>query len=326
MAKKAQERFSFEKLFLIELAVLTARMQLDKEKAAPILMDIDLVKKFVKSLSFKLTDSQRKSAWQILKDLEKTKPMNRLLEGDVGSGKTIVALIAALTTIKAGYQVALMAPTEILAKQHFQEVANRFRDFNINIGFLTGKQDKFISKKIKGETIEISKEKLLEKTKKSEIDILIGTHSLIQDQVKFGNLGLVILDEQHRFGVKQRANLVQPDKTQKQFNKLNKKNIPHLLSMTATPIPRTLALTIYGDLDLSLIKQLPKGRKKIITKIVTPLDRQNTYNFIRKQAKKKRQIFVICPKIEAQNSKLKTQNNISKEKKRKRYYIFMGRC
>ncbi|MEA3295694.1 MAG: ATP-dependent DNA helicase RecG [Patescibacteria group bacterium] len=290
-AKKAQERFAFEELFLIQMSILRARALLNKQKAPAIPMDIALIKKFIKSLDFKLTDAQRKCAYQILKDLEKPFPMNRLLEGDVGSGKTIVALIAGLQTIKAKKQVAFMAPTEILAKQHFQETAKLLQGFNVNIGLLTGKEDKFISKKLNNQVIEISRKKLLEKTKKNEINILIGTHTLIQDKVKFENLGLVILDEQHRFGVDQRAKL----------NAKTSKLIPHLLSMTATPIPRTLALTVYGDLDLSIIDTLPKGRKKIITKLIPPANRDKAYKFIKKQIKKTRQVFVICPRIEARD-------------------------
>ncbi|PIR72617.1 MAG: DNA helicase RecG [Candidatus Nealsonbacteria bacterium CG10_big_fil_rev_8_21_14_0_10_36_24] len=301
LAKKAQERFSFEELFYIELFVLRERARLNKEKSVSIPFNIDLTKRFVDSLPFKLTDAQRKSAYQILKDLEKSRPMNRLLEGDVGSGKTVVAIMAALNTIKAGEQVAFMAPTEILVKQHFQEVEKLLKDFNLNIGLLTGKQDQFYSKKLKNQVIEISREKLLEKAENGEIDILIGTHALIQDKVKFGKLGLVVLDEQHRFGVEQRARLCRGYGGQTKL-------IPHLLSMTATPIPRTLSLTIYGDLDLSLIDELPKGRKKIITKVISPKERKKTYDFIRKEVKKGRQVFVICPRIEAQNSKLKTQN------------------
>ncbi len=286
-ALEAKKRFSFEELFSIQLFVLMERNKLSKEKAAPIPFKVDLVKELVDSLDFKLTDAQKKSAFQILKDLEKPRPMNRLLEGDVGSGKTIVAAMAALNTAKAGLQTAFMAPTEILAKQHFQGVSDTLQDFRLNIGLLTGKQDKFRSKKLKNQTIEISRKKLLEKTLSGDIDILIGTHALIQDKVKFGKLGLVVLDEQHRFGVEQRAKLCR-----------NKAVIPHLLSMTATPIPRTLAMTIYGDLDLSLIDELPKGRKKIITKVISPNKRKETYEFIKKEIKNGRQVFVICPRIE----------------------------
>ncbi len=305
LAKRAQTRFSFEELFDISLLVLRERLKLKKSRAIKIPFNQGAVKSFVDSLPFKLTNSQKKSAWQILKDLEKPRPMNRLLEGDVGSGKTVVATIAALNVTKAGQQVAFMAPTEILAKQHFQEVSKLLKKFNLNIGLLTGKEDKFFSKKLKNEIIEISRKKLLEKIEKSEIDILIGTHALIQDKVKFGpspgGLALVILDEQHRFGIEQRARLCRPASPKLQRGEGSggqAKLIPHLLSMTATPIPRTLSLTIYGDLDLSLITELPKGRKKIITEVIPPEERKKTYNFIRKQVKEGRQVFVICPRIE----------------------------
>lgn len=291
-AKKAKERFSFEELFFIQLLVLRERNKLSQEKAVSISFNEDLTKRLVNSLDFKLTDAQKKSAWRILKDLEHPRPMNRLLEGDVGSGKTIVAAIAALNTVKSGHQVAFMAPTEILAKQHFKGVSDTLQDFRINIGLLTGKQDKLRSKKLKNQTIEISRKKLLEKTLDGEIDILIGTHALIQDKVKFNQLGLVVLDEQHRFGVEQRARLCK-----------KKECVPHLLSMTATPIPRTLALTVYGDLDLSLIDELPKGRKKIITNLVSPRERKKTYTFIKEEIKKGRQVFVICPRIEKKDDK-----------------------
>ncbi|MEA3292901.1 MAG: ATP-dependent DNA helicase RecG [Patescibacteria group bacterium] len=304
LAEQAKKRFSFEELFYISLFVLRERIKLNQKSAFPIHTNLETIQEFVKGLQFKLTDDQKKSAWQILKDMEKPRPMNRLLEGEVGSGKTVVAGIAALNAVKANYQAAFMSPTEILAKQHFQTVSRMLENFNINIGFLTGKEDKFISKKLKRQTIEISRKKLLEKIKKGEIDILIGTHALIQDTVKFKNLALVILDEQHRFGVEQRAKLVS--------KKIDEKiKIPHLLSMTATPIPRTLSLTIYGDLDLSLISQLPKGRKKIITKLVIPKERDQTYEFIRKEVKKGRQVFVICPRIEARE----TDTEISPDKK-----------
>jgi ATP-dependent DNA helicase RecG len=308
LAKKAKERFSFEELFFIQLWVLKERMRLAKEKALAIPLNLELMQEFVKKLPFKLTDAQKKSAWQILKDLEKTRPMNRLLEGEVGSGKTVVAAMAALNVIRAGWQVALMAPTEILAKQHFKTVWEMLSDFKIDIGLLTGKSDKFFSKKLKNQSIEISRKKLLEKTERGEIDFLIGTHALIQDRVKFGKLALVILDEQHRFGVEQRARLC----SAKALAFADRQPaIPHLLSMTATPIPRTLALTIYGDLDLSLIDQLPRGRKKIKTSVIPPEDRKKAYNFIKKEIKRGRQAFVICPRIEKSetpNTKLETNS------------------
>jgi len=284
LAKSAKERFVFEDLFCLSLLILREKLKLSKERAIALPLNVDLIKDFTKKLPFNLTDDQRKTAWQILKDLEKNQPMNRLLEGDVGSGKTIVAIIAALNTIKAGYQVVFMAPTEILAKQHFKTLKTFLKSFNLNIGLITSKENRLNNEKI-------TRKEILEKITNGEINILIGTHALVQEEVKFGKLALVIIDEQHRFGVEQRAKLCQ----QKGF-------IPHLLSMTATPIPRTLSLTIYGDLDLSLIKELPKGRKKIITKIVFPKERERTYEFIRQQIKKGRQVFVICPRIEPVNN------------------------
>ena len=314
LAEKAMERFVFEELFLMQIFVLNEKFKLNREKSLAISFNEKITKRFVDSLSYKLTDGQRKSAWQILKDMENPRPMSRLLEGDVGSGKTIVAVIAALNVVKAGYQVAFMAPTEILAKQHFQEASKLLRPFKIRIGFLTGKEDKIISLKLENETIEISRRKLLEKTKKGEVDILIGTHSLIQDKVKFsspsegksGGLGLCIVDEQHRFGVEQRAKLIQRPSSDSK-----KRIIPHLLSMTATPIPRSLALTIYGDLDLSILDEMPKGRKKIITKVVPPKERDKAFDFIRQQIEMGNQAFVICPRIEVSEKKTNSSwNNV----------------
>ena len=297
MAQLAKKRFSFEEIFIISLFVLREKMKLAREKAVTVPFNLELVKKFTSTLPFILTDDQKKAAWQILKDLEKPRPMNRLLEGDVGSGKTIVAAIAALNIINVGEQAVFMAPTEILAKQHFKTFKELFKGFKIKVGLITGKESYFGNKKI-------TRKELLEKIENGQIGILIGTHALVQNKkiskskkeslkIKFKKLGLVIIDEQHRFGVEQRANLCQ-----------NQEKVPHLLSMTATPIPRTLSLTIYGDLDLSLIKELPKGRKKIITKIIPPKKRSSAYEFIREQVKEGRQIFVICPRIEpAQISK-----------------------
>ena len=295
MAQKAQNRFAFEELLITELFVLKERLKINQQKAPVIDLKLEEIKKFVQSLPFRLTDSQKKCAWQILKDMQKPHPMNRLLEGDVGSGKTVVALIAILNCIKNGYQVALMAPTEILVNQHFKTAAVLLKKFKVRIALLTGKKDLLISQKISYEkdgkmlleTIEISRSKILEKTKKGEIDLLVGTHTLIQDKVKFQNLGLVIVDEQHRFGVQQRA-------------KLNQKSdiLAHFLSMTATPIPRTLALTVYGDLDLSVLDQMPSGRKPVITKIIPPQKREEAYQFITKQIEQGNQAFVICPRIE----------------------------
>jgi ATP-dependent DNA helicase RecG len=286
-AELAQKRFAFEELLFISLFVLSERKKIASVKAPPIALNTELMKRFTQKLPFTLTAAQKKSAWSILKDLENPRPMNRMLQGDVGSGKTVVAAMAALSVVKAGYQVAFMAPTEILVQQHFKTMGPLLAPFKVTIGLLTGKTDRFSSPKLPNDFIEISRTKLLEKTKEGNIDILIGTHALIQDKVKFGNLAFVILDEQHRFGVKQRAKLLHRTTL-----------IPHLLSMSATPIPRTLAMTIYGDLDLSIIDELPKGRKKIETKIVKPQERLQTYRFVEKEVEKGKQVFVICPRIE----------------------------
>ena len=313
LAKKAKERFSFEEIFFISLFVLREKLKIAKEKAIPIPINLKLIIDFVKNLPFTLTKAQKKSAWEILKDLEKERPMNRLLEGDVGSGKTIVAVIAALNVIKSGFQVALMVPTEILAQQHFQKISKILEKEKIKIGLITGKENKI---KFKKEILKVPREKLLGKTKEGEINFLIGTHALIQEGICFKKLALVILDEQHRFGIEQRASLVVRGSTRIATLKDAEIKIPHFLSMTATPIPRTLSLTIYGDLDLSLINEMPKERKKIVTKVVSPENRKKAYNFIRQEVKKGRQVFVICPRIEP--AKISNENlggQASKEKK-----------
>ena len=283
-AEQAKKRFIFEEMFLLQLFVLKQKISLQKENAFKVEFDKNLVQELVNRLPFKLTEAQRKAAWEIIQDLGKKEPMNRLLQGDVGSGKTVVAAISALEVAKAGFQVAFMAPTEILAQQHFKEINKLLTGFNLHIGLLTSEETKIEDKTIK-------KPEFLKKLKEGKIDLLVGTHALIQKNVEFKNLALVIVDEQHRFGVEQRAQLLHE----------NQKTIPHLLSMTATPIPRTLALTIYGDLDISILDEMPKGRQKIITKIVPPQQREQAYEFIRREVKNGRQVFVICPRIEPQN-------------------------
>jgi ATP-dependent DNA helicase RecG len=286
--KLAQKRIAFEEMLLIQLAAVRARKDWKESASVPIEFDEKLIKKFVATLPFKLTNAQRKSSFQILKDLEKKYPMNRLLEGDVGSGKTVVAAIAALEAMMAGYQTAILAPTEVLARQHFETFGKVLKDFSQKIGLLTNSESRTFWKKN-------TKKNFLGKIKKGEIKILIGTHALIQKSVEFKNLALVIIDEQHRFGVNQRAYL------QKQTASLKDglaKSVPHLLSMTATPIPRTLALAFFGNLDISLLDEMPKGRKKIITKIITPSKRQEIYSFIRAEVESGRQAFFIFPLIE----------------------------
>ena len=300
-ADAAKARFSFEELFLIQLNVLKQKIRLMLKKSPACPMSAELMKQFTDSLPFQLTDSQKKCAFAILKDLEKTVPMSRLLEGDVGSGKTVVATMAALSVVRGGHpdsakatsgkQVAFMAPTEILAKQHFKTVSELLKTFNVKIGMLTGKDARICRD---SETFEVSKKSFNGDLENGQIDIAIGTHSLIQKGVEFKDLALVILDEQHRFGVEQRDHLIK-----------NKKLVPHLLSMTATPIPRTLALTAYGDLDLSLIDEMPANRKKVKTIIVEPSQRKEAYEFIKKEVSEGKGVFVIYPKIDSAATKQK---------------------
>ncbi len=286
-ANLSRRRFAFEELFILQLFMGTERSKLAKKNAYPIIFNEELTRKFISGLPFKLTDDQRKATWQIIQDIQKNTPMNRLLEGDVGSGKTIVAVIAAYLAVLNGYQVAFMAPTEILSRQHFEKISPIFKNFSefrekVNMGILTSKESRTTSGVIK-------KSEFLKKVATGEIRVVIGTHSLIQKNVTFKNLALVIIDEQHRFGVNQRASLLEYKKGAL---------MPHLLSMSATPIPRTLGLTVWGDLDLSLIKEMPRGRKSIITNIVLPPKRAASYEFIKAEIKKGRQAFVICPLIE----------------------------
>jgi len=281
---QSHQRLKFNELFLIQLKTEGIRQKISQQKAPSITFSESWTKKFVNSLPFKLTNSQKKAAWQILGDLQKKRPMNRLLEGDVGSGKTVVAALGMLNIVDNGYQVALMAPTEILAQQHYQTISKFFK--NIKIGLLT-RTDKKINRH------KTTQKNILNQIAKRKIKIIIGTHAIIQQKVSFNKLGLVIIDEQHRFGVDQRKTL-----QQKSHELRATSYVPHLLSMTATPIPRSLALTLYGDLDLSLITEMPSGRKKVLTKIVPPEKRQLAYNFIRDEIKNGRQVFVICPLIE----------------------------
>ncbi len=286
--QKARKRLAFDELFLIQIQTQLIRKNLNKYKAPIIPFAKKQIKNFVNNLPFKLTNSQRKAAWEIIQDMEKDKPMVRLLEGDVGSGKTMVAIIAMLNAVanSKNNQAVIMVPTEILAIQHYQTITYFLKNFNTKIALITRGE-----KKLNFQEKKFSKKKILEIIKKGEAQIIIGTHTLIQEELKFKNLVLAIIDEQHRFGVEQRKLLIK---------KVGNKTImPHLLSMTATPIPRSLALALYGDLDLSIITEMPKGRKKIITKIVPEKKRQAAYNFIKKQLKQGRQVFVICPLIDS---------------------------
>ena len=291
-AQNAKERLAFDDLFLFQLKALTERRKLNQLKSVPVAFDQKAAQDFVAGLPFELTHDQKVAAWEILKDLQKSYPMNRLLEGDVGSGKTVVALLAAVQTAQSGYQTVFLAPTEVLARQHFKTITDLTRNKDINIGLLTGSSACMNDQ-------EIKKGLLKNKSADGTLDIIIGTHAVIQKDVAFKNLALVVIDEQHRFGINQRAALIKNQGGEK-INSL----IPHLLSMTATPIPRNLALTIYGDLDISIIKEKPKNRKKIITSVTTPSKIKWAYDFIREEVAKGRQVFVICPRIEPDEPKI----------------------
>src|SRR3989339_364508 len=294
-AESARKRFAFEEVFCIQLERQHDKFEYRKNKSFQIKPKEKYVKEFLQRFPFDATNSQKKSIDTVLADMGKTFPMSRLLEGDVGSGKTAVAATASYVTVQqrpngqsfGNLQVAYMAPTEILSTQHFESFIEYFRHLPINIGLITGSGcRKFPSKVNLGNWTTISRAQLLKWVANGEIPILIGTHALIQKTVKFKNLALVVIDEQHRFGTAQRRKLVRKD------------NIaPHLLSMTATPIPRTLALTIYGDLDLSLLDKMPAGRKPIITEIITPDKREETYEKIHAELANGRQLYVICPRI-----------------------------
>ncbi|MDO9231101.1 MAG: ATP-dependent DNA helicase RecG [bacterium] len=293
---RAQKRMAFQEMFLVQLKTLEIKKEFEEKDSNKIKFDEKLIKNFVSNLPFKLTNAQRKSTFEILKDLEKSHPMNRLLNGDVGSGKTIVAAISALQTISAGYQIALMAPTEVLARQHFLSFSEIFKNYDFNIALLTSSY-KLVYQKNKNKIIP--RNDLLEKIASGKINLVIGTHALIQKDVKFRNLALVIIDEQHRFGVNQRATLQQNIPRESASSpRESAQQVPHLLTMTATPIPRTLAIAFFGSLDLSILDEMPKNRKPIITKIIAPTGREKVYSFIRSEIKKNRQVFVILPLVE----------------------------
>lgn len=284
--EQARKRLAFNELFLVQLRSQIIKNELEKANAPKIIFKEKETKEFVNSLPFSLTAAQKKSAWEILQELNSNKPMSRLLEGDVGSGKTIVAVLAMINVFLNKKQSALMAPTEVLAKQHFDTICKLMVNYNVSVGLIT-----------RNHQIMNKKEKIVNNIRKNHnslfvihnSDIIIGTHSLIQEKISFKNLALAIIDEQHRFGVEQRKLLI---------SKAGCKFTPHLLSLTATPIPRTLALALYGDLNLSIINQMPSGRKPILTKVVPEEKRVAAYDFIRKQVKEGRQVFVICPLID----------------------------
>ena len=308
-AAAARKRFAFEEIFFIQLAKQRDKKIWQSEKSFEIAPSQKNVDEFLSRFPFKPTEAQKNATDAILTDFKKGHPMSRLLEGDVGSGKTLVAAVTAFAVATSrptvpktrenptgkqdfgNLQVAYMAPTEILAKQHYENFIQYFKHLPIKIGLLTGSGCQiFPSKSDKTKPTKISRPQLLKWVANGEVPILIGTHALIYKSVAFKHLAFVVIDEQHRFGTAQRQKL-----TTKSGNATL---VPHLLTMTATPIPRTLALTIYGDLDLTLLDQMPVGRKPIITKIILPQDRQKTYNQISAELENGRQLYIICPRID----------------------------
>ena len=271
---KARRRFVFEELLTVQLALSSLKSRYVQETDGIVFDKNVKMSDVINSLPFRLTNAQLRVLEEIDGDMESNKPMNRLLQGDVGSGKTIVSIIAAYKAAKSGYQSAIMAPTAILAEQHMQEFTNILNKFGVKCELLLGGMR---AKK---------RNEVLDQLKNGEIDVLIGTHALIVEDVEFKNLGLVVTDEQHRFGVRQRANIV------------SKGANPDVLVMTATPIPRTLALILYGDLDISIIDELPPNRKKIETYPVTKNYERRVEEFIRSNVQNGRQAYVVCPLVE----------------------------
>lgn len=289
--KQAQISLKYDELFIFMLKINYLKMRNKKEKSGLNRDgDISKVEGFINQLPFLLTFDQRTAIDEILKDLKDSIRMNRLLQGDVGSGKTVVAAIAMYYNFLSGYQSALMVPTEVLANQHYQSIKDLFKNVDINIGLLTGS----LSKK--------EKMQIYENLKSGKIDIIIGTHALIQDNVEYYNLGLVITDEQHRFGVNQRANL------------RNKGMMPDILYMSATPIPRTYALTIYGDMEISNIKTMPSDRKPIKTLLKSSKEMKEVLTLMWEELEKGHQIYVIAPLIEESEKLDLTNVNLLKEK------------
>lgn len=281
LLEKAKERLKFGELLLFSIAVLRTKKMREDRASVPLAFDRDATVEFVRSLPFKLTDDQRRAAWEILRDIEGRKPMNRLLEGDVGSGKTVVAALAMHNIARSHAQTALLAPTDILARQHFKTLQRLSRK-RLRVGLLTRTQREWAEKQ------PPTKHQLLETLKRGELDVIVGTHALLNENVGFSNLALVIIDEQHRFGVEQRR-LLQSKRHDR---------VPHLLSLTATPIPRTLAIALFGDLELSFLRHLPPGRTPITTQVLSGTDEQRVFAHIRESARRGEKTYVVCPIIE----------------------------
>jgi ATP-dependent DNA helicase RecG len=272
---QARRRLVFDEFFYLQLGLLRRRQQQQQNQTAITLAPSgELIDRFYQILPFELTGAQRRVVNAILTDLQKTVPMNRLVQGDVGSGKTVVAVVAMLAAVQAGYQAVLMAPTEVLAEQHYRKLVEWCTQLHLPVELLTGS------------TRTAKRRQLLASLATGELPLVVGTHALIEDPVQFSALGLVVIDEQHRFGVQQRARLTQ------------KGRHPHVLTLTATPIPRTLSLTLHGDLDVSQIDELPPGRQAIKTTLITGQDRSHAYDLIKREMAQGRQAYVVLPLVE----------------------------
>lgn len=279
--EQARKRLGFEEVLALTLASVLNKRELLRDTSVAIPFNQDLAQKFTQHLPFTLTDAQRKVVWHIYQDMAQTQPMNRLVEGDVGSGKTVVAAMAAVVAMAEGFQVALMAPTELLARQHAETIFKLLTPLGMHneVALLVGGL----------KTAE--KQQVYDRIADGTVKFIVGTHAVIQEKVDMHNLGLVIVDEQHRFGVEQRKKLM-----------AKAGHMPHLLSLTATPIPRSLALTLYGELDVSIIDTKPAGRQPIITEICSPNSRKQLYEAINKELDAGRQMFVVCPLITESSS------------------------
>lgn len=291
--KNAKRRLGFEEIFLIQSRVMRAKVLRESQHDNPFVINFspEVIKEDLKKLPFVLTTHQKKALLDVLQDTGKDRPMHRLLQGDVGSGKTIVGFMAALQAMRMGYQVAFLAPTEILAAQHYSAAVkflNLFDDLTTDTNLL-GESENNTCVLLTGSLTEKQKKNVREKIRTGRVQFIIGTHAILTESTVFNNLGFAVIDEQHRFGVKQRAILAEAK--------------AHTLSMTATPIPRSLALTIYGDQDLSIIREKPAGRKEIITRIIADTKTETLcYRFIEDQIKKGRQIFWVCPLVDESES------------------------
>lgn len=298
----AQKRFAFEELFYLQIQVAQLRETNDSQRAPELKFYEQEVRDFVGTLPFELTDDQKKAAWHVFLDTQKPAPMNRLLQGDVGSGKTVICALAMYNVALNGYQSVAMAPTEVLAHQHFETFKRLYAGTEFPVLLLTRSKRRLFRD---DEEREVTKFEAAKLVGKGECAIVVGTHALLQPEIMFRQLGLAIIDEQHRFGVQQRKALRENSQSEL---------MPHLLSMTATPIPRTLMLSLYGDLEVSSIRQKPKDRLPIITRVVRKDERAKAYDFIREQLSAGRQAYVVCPLIE-ESDKMEVAS-VSEELKR----------